>query len=92
MLRVEAPHPHTRNGIENPCVGGSIPPQATIFQTRMKSRFHAGFVVLMARHFPQSVCNLIAHERASIPVDGDQSAVASDTDLNARITATAHPA
>jgi hypothetical protein len=30
--------------IENPRVGGSIPPQATTFQTRMKSSFHAGFV------------------------------------------------
>ncbi len=43
----------------------------------MKSGFHAGFVVLMARHSPQSVCNPIAHERASIPVDGGQFAAAS---------------
>ena len=29
MLRVDALKPNPRMGIENPCVGGSIPPQAT---------------------------------------------------------------
>ena len=32
MLRVDAFSPSPRRGIENPCVGGSIPPRATNFE------------------------------------------------------------
>jgi hypothetical protein len=42
MLRVDAYKPYTRMLTENPCVGGSIPPQATNIQSQL---FSVGFVV-----------------------------------------------